>query len=218
MKKCLNCDIEVGGEVDVCPLCQHGLTGEASSNNWPYLFKLKKQALFYKIQLFAALAILVVSLGLDFLLNLFGDKHWSLLVAFGIIVIELMVKNFLKKKNVPAKIVSFSVFWAAVILVVTAYYYGFSQPIVHLVLPIMLNAVLVADWVLTIIDKSGNSLVYLLVNILAAFVMYGVLFFRKCDISLTWNICLMISVVSLIGMLVFRGRKVTGEVEKRMNI
>lgn len=218
MKKCLNCNIEVGGEIDVCPLCQHGLTGEASANNWPYLFKLKKQALLYKIQLFIALAVVVVALGLDFLLDLNDGKHWSLLITLTILVIEFVLKSFLKKKNTPAKIVSISAFWVTVILLVTSYYYGFSQPIVTLVVPIILNAIIVADWVLTLVDKSGNALVYLLVNILAAFVVYGVLFFKKCDISLTWTICLMISVVSLIGMFVFEGKKVTGEVEKRMNI
>ena len=218
MKRCLNCDIEVGGETEVCPLCQHGLTGEASANNWPNLLRLKKQALLYKIQLFAVLAMIVVGLGLDFLLELNNGKHWSLLGTLFMIVLELLLKGFLKKKNVPSKIVSLSAFWITVILVLTAYYYDFMGPIVYMVVPIMLNAVIVADWVLTLIDKSGNSLVYLLVNILAALVIYGVLFFKKYFISLPWNICLMVSVVSLIGMFVFKGRNVTGEVEKRMNI
>jgi len=218
MKKCLNCDIEVGGEIEVCPLCQHGLTGEASANNWPYLFKLKKQAFLYKIQLFAALVGMVVALGLDFLFGLNNGKHWSYLIVVGLIVVEMLLKRFLKKKVVVTKIVSLSAFWAAVILVLTASYFGIMHLVVFLIIPIMMSSTIVANSVLTFIDKSGNALVYVLVNILFAIVSYGFLFFKKYELSLTWNICLMISAVALLGMLVFRGKKVTGEVEKRMNI
>lgn len=218
MRKCLNCDIEVGGEIDVCPLCQHGLTGEASEGNWPYLNRLKTKALLYKIQLFLVLTLVVVGLGLDFLLELNDGRHWSLLGALGLLVIEVTLKNFFKKKSVPSKYVSIGGFWILVILCITAYYYGFLSPVVHLVLPIALSAIIVADCVLTLTDKTGNALVYLLVNILFALVIYGYLFFRKHYISLSWNICLMIGVVSLIGMFVFLGRKVTSELERRMNI
>ena len=218
MKKCLNCDIEVGGEVEVCPLCQHGLTGEPTDNNWPFLFKLKKQAIFYKIQLFVALAVIVVALGLDFLVELNNGKHWSLLAALTVILVEAVLKSFLKKKSAPSKYVSIGGFWIAVIFVLTAQYYGFLPLAINLVIPIALSAIILADFVLTLVDKTGNALVYFLVNVLFGLVFYGVLFFKKYYISLTWNICLMISVVFLIGMFVFLGKTVMGEVTKRMNI
>lgn len=218
MKRCLNCDIEVGGDIEVCPLCQHGLTGEASESNWPYLASLKTKAFLYKLQLFIVLAIVAVGLGLDFLVGLNDGRHWSLLGTLTIVIIELTLKSFLKKKSVASKYVSVGGFWLAVILFLTAQCYGFLPPVINLVFPIALSAVIVADFVLTLIDKTGNALVYLLVNILFALVIYGVLFFRKYEMSLSWNICLMIGVVSLIGMFVFLGRKVTSEFERRMNI
>lgn len=218
MKRCLNCDIEVGGNLEVCPLCQHGLTGEATESNWPYLIRLKTKAFLYKLQLFLVLAVVVVGLGLDFLVGLNDGRHWSLLGTLTLVIIEVTLKSFLKKKSVASKYVSVGGFWLAVILFLTAQCYGFLPPVINLVFPIALSAIIVADFVLTLADKTGNALVYLLVNILFALVIYGVLFFKKYAISLSWNICLMIGVVTLIGMFVFLGRKVTSEFERRMNI
>lgn len=217
MRVCNNCGIEVGGITESCPLCQGYLSGEDSQSNWPSMNKLKKQAFFYKLQLFIVLACALVGLGLDFLLDLNDGKHWSLLIMLTAVVIEIMLHGFLKKIVVVSKIVNISVLNLAFILVVTAWYYNFLRPVVYIVIPIIISAALVTNLVLSFVDKSENAMVYMLTNVLVAVVPYIFLFTTHYDRTIPWTICFMISIVAFLGMVIFKGRKVLSEVQKRMN-
>ena len=64
---------------------------------------------------------------------------------------------------------------------------------------------------------AENALVYLLGNILLVIVVYTSLRIRHIEVGLVWTICLMVSLVSLIGIIIFKGRKVSDEIQKRMN-
>lgn len=219
MKKCLSCNIEVGGNTDTCPLCQNLLSGDISSpNNWPQMVKLKKQAFFYKLQLFIVLVVVVVSLSLDFLMDLNRGRHWSLIVSISIMMIEIVVWRFIKKSVVVAKIISVSILHIAMLLVLTGWYYNFLHPIAYVVIPIMISAALIANFVFSLIDNADNALIYLLGNILIGIVAYIVLLFSHRSRTLPWTICLMISAVTFIGIAVFKGGKVISEVQKRMHV
>lgn len=218
MKKCLNCNIQVGGHTDTCPLCQNILTGDVTTNdNWPPMLKLKKQAFFYKLQLFLVLAAIVVGLSLDFLLELNNGKHWSLIASISLFVIEVVVFGFLKKSIVIAKIISISILHIAMLLILAGWYYNFLHTVAYLIIPILISAALIANFVFSLIDNADNALVYLLGNILIGIIAYAVLIFSHRNRTLAWTICLMISVVTFIGIAVFKGGKVLSEVQKRMN-
>jgi len=218
MKKCLNCKIEVGGNVDTCPLCQNPLTGdEASANNWPPIVKLKKQAFVYKLQLFLVLTAIVVSLSLDYLIGLHGSKHWSHIASLGLFTLEVIVWGFIKKSIIIAKIISISILHVAMLLVLIGWYYDFLHIVAYLVIPIMISAALIANFVFSFIDVIENTMVYLLGNILVGIVAYLMLVLSHRDTSIAWTVCLMISVISFLGIAVFNGGKVISEVQKRMN-
>lgn len=219
MKKCLNCNIEVGGHVDTCPLCQNLLTdGVETPDNWPPLVKLKKQAFFYKLQLFLVLVAMVICLSLDFLMDINRGKHWSLIVSLTLFTAEVIVWRFIKKSVVVAKIISISILHIAMLLVLTGWYYNFLHPIAYVVIPIMISAALIANFVFSLIDNNDNALVYLLGNIVVGILSYVVLAFSHRSRTLPWTICLMISVVTFIGIAVFKGGKVMIEIQKRMHV
>lgn len=217
MKKCVNCGIDIGGDGRTCPLCQNAITGIATPYNWPPMKKLKKQAFFYKLQLFLMLTAVVIGLSLDFLLDLYDKKHWSIILAITVVSVELLVRGFIKKTPVLAKIISMSVLHVSVLLVIIGWYYEFLNPIIYIVIPILVGANLVVNLILALIDKTENAMVYLLVNILVGVVSYVVLLIGRKSRTLPWTICLMISAVTLIGIMVFKGRKVISEIQKRMN-
>lgn len=220
MKKCVNCEVHVGGDLKACPLCQNPLIGDGSSFNWPSAAKLKKQAFAYKLQLFIVLAFVAVGLGIDFLLEIDFSimKHWSLVLAMWVIIGEIVVHGFIKKSIVIAKIISLSALYISLLVIITAWYYGFLRPTLYIVLPIVLSATLIANFVFALIDKTENAMVYLLGNILGGVIPYLVLLFSHRSRTLAWSICLMVSVVTFIGIVVFKGRKVWLEVQKRLSI
>ena len=95
MKKCPYCKIDVGGAPKVCPLCQSRLTGEDEEPYFPNRTELQFRSFIYKLQLFIAWAVMIATLGLDFLKGIrfpeFPQLHWSLLLAMWIIAVEFLI-------------------------------------------------------------------------------------------------------------------------------
>lgn len=218
MKKCLNCDIFVGGNKKTCPICQNALKGEDTAENWPVLVQYKKKAFLYKLQLFVVLALIVVALSLDFLFELNDGRHYSLIIALTLIILEMMIRGFTRKHVVITRLISVSALHVTIILLLIGWYYDQMKPIAYFVIPIILGASLIANFVFALIDKTENAMVYLLLNILVALVSYPIIELYKKIRPIPWIICLMISVISFIGIVVFKGPKVLGEIRKRMNI
>jgi len=217
MKKCISCDIYVDGDRKTCPICQNALNGEASPYNWPLPENFKKHAMLYKIQLFIVLTVIVIALALDFLLDLNPGTHYGLTIAGWGIMAELMIKSFIKKHLFPAKIVSYSAVVLSVLLALTSYYYHFFNPIFYLVIPIIIGGTIIANFVFCLIDKKGNSLVYLLCTILIGILPYIAIYLGHKDMVLPWTICLIVSVIAFIGIVVFKGKNVRIELAKRFN-
>ena len=217
MRKCLNCNIEIGGNVDTCPLCQNSLTGEATANNWPSPRRLRARAFIYKLQLFLVLAAIAVGISLDFLLELNNGRHYSLIIALWLIIFELNLRANIRRLFVISKTVSISTLHICLLLLLTAWYFDFFDVTAYMIIPILLGSVLLANLFFTMIDTTENALVYLLANILLVMIIYASLRIKGIDAGLVWAICLMISFIALIGIVIFKGRKVSNEIQKRMN-
>ncbi|MCR5603520.1 MAG: hypothetical protein K6G27_07455 [Lachnospiraceae bacterium] len=217
MKTCMNCNINVGGNADTCPLCQNSLPGTASPNNWPSPTRLRKQAFLYKLQLFIVLAAIVVGLSLDFLLNLNNGTHYSLIFSLWLIIFELDLWSNIKKVFIISKTVSITILHLSLLLLLTAWFYNFYDIAAFMIVPILTGTALLANMTFAMIDTKENAMVYLLENILLVFIIYAVLKARHIQPGLIWTICLMISLVCLIGIIIFKGRKVSNEIQKRMN-
>ena len=217
MKKCLNCNIEIGGNVDICPLCQNALTGEATLNNWPSPNKLRAQAFLYKLQLFLVLATIAVGISLDYLLELNNGKHYSLIIALWLIVFELDLRRNIKRLFVISKTVNMCTLHLCLLLLLTGWYFGFYEITAFMIVPILFGTLLMVNLIFSMTDTTENALVYLLTNILIVVITYTIMRINGVNTGLVWTITLMISFVALIGIVIFKGRKVSNEIQKRMN-
>lgn len=209
--------MEIGGNPDTCPLCQNSLTGDSTRLNWPSPRKLKTQALIYKIQLFIVLAAIAVGLSLDFLLELNNGRHYSIIIALWLIVFECDLSRNIKRLFVISRTVSITVAHICLLLLLTGWYFDFYDIMAFMIVPILLGTILIANLIFSMADTTDNAMVYLLGNILVVIVVYSYMKAGHTNAGLVWDICLMESVVALIGIIIFKGRKVSNEVRKRMN-
>ncbi len=209
--------MEIGGNPDTCPLCQNSLTGDSTRLNWPSPRKLKTQALIYKIQLFIVLAAIAVGLSLDFLLELNNGRHYSIIIALWLIVFEWDLSRNIKRLFVISRTVSITVAHICLLLLLTGWYFDFYDIMAFMIVPILLGTILIANLIFSMADTTDNAMVYLLGNILVVIVVYSYMKAGHANAGLVWDICLMESVVALIGIIIFKGRKVSNEVRKRMN-
>lgn len=219
MRICPKCHIQVGGANEVCPICQNGLEGEATQENyWPPSSSLKKKSLFYKIQLLVVLVAVVVSLGLDFLLDLRGNLHWGGIVAIWGIASELVVYRIMKRWFIIPQVIARIIINVVILTLITAWYAGFWELAVVYIIPIIVLVALVTNFVLAMIDKQENAMVYLLCSILGGILPFVGMVVIRGKAPLLWNISIMLSVISVIGIAIFKSGKMLQEIRKRTNI
>ena len=222
MKKCPYCKINVGGDLVKCPLCQSKLTGEADKAYFPKIDAMQKRTLLYKIQLFIVWIIVIVAIGFDFMfkVRLHGhpDLHWSLLLAMWILVIDFRLMRSLRPGTGSARKMTVMVFLSLVMLLITAYFLGFMEIALRLIIPIVITGMVIANFVLSMLDKHGNTMSYLLTGILIGLIPCIIMYLINKSMSVAWVICSITSAIMLVGAVVFKGRSVAAELQRRFNL
>ncbi len=225
MMKCPYCKIEVGGGLRKCPFCQSRLAGKTDDEEdryFPTQTVLKLQSFFYRLQLFIVWTIIIAALGIDFLFGLplgpFGGFHWSLLLLMWLLAFEWTVIRLFKKGVDAARILSVSVIIVMIMLGITAHYFGFLAIFISWILPNAVMATMVANFVFSMLDKSGNAMAYLLTNLLIGILPYIAFYILKKNCPIEWIICLMASFILLVGAIIFRGREVVYEIQRRLSV
>ena len=182
----------------------------------------KKQSLYYKMQLAIVWGLLIVGAGLDFLVRLrlpgFPDLHWSLLSAMWLIGFEFGIMRQFKPGTGSAGKVTMMVLITIVMWCVTAYFFGLMKITLGLVVPVVLAATITANFVLALIDKNGNTMVYLITCLFMGIIPSIICYFVSDKMPLAWAICLMVSVVLFAGAVIFKGRALADEFQRRFHL
>ncbi len=222
MRKCPYCRIEVGGDLKKCPLCQSKLSGEGEKPYFPKQTTQKIKSFLYKLQLFIIWVLVIASLGVDFLFNVkipaFPQLHWSLILSMWLIAFEFGMMRQFKKGTGSSRTVTMMVLIILALLMITSYYFGFWKLTVDWIVPVAITGTMIANFVLAMIDKKGNAMVYLLTILLVGVLPYIVLHFTNREDQATWIICMLVGVILFIGAIIFKGRTVAGEIQRRLNV
>jgi D-alanyl-lipoteichoic acid acyltransferase DltB (MBOAT superfamily) len=111
------------------------------------------------------------------------------------------------------------------LLVFTDWFNGYTGYSLDLVVPILCCVALGCNFVFAFLRSrfTANALVYLLMNIGIGLLPYILLFLRldggKLDAhSIPWVICLILSIITFLGLVIFRGRALKSEIEKRLHL
>ena len=222
MKKCLYCKIEVGGDLERCPLCQSKLVGEPEEAYFPKPTGQQRRSKFYKAQLFAVWVVMIAGLSADFLFKVkiphFENVHWSLLLAMWLFVLEFGIMRQFKPGTGSARKVTSVFFTTLVLFVITSYFFNFWRFTLAWIVPISLIGDIITNFVLAMIDKKGNTMSYLLINLLVAIIPYIILFFVGKETPIPWIACMILSVILFIGAVIFKGHTVLNEIQRRFNV
>ena len=228
MNTCPHCHIQVGGDARYCPLCQNRLSGPAGEPYFPATApRIHRASLLYKIVAFVLSALIVVAGAFDFLLmEDTPHRHFSILMAVWAVAVLRVVRAVLRRRfNGPRQIFNLLLLVSA-LLVFTDWFNGYTGYSLDLVVPILCCTALVCNFIFAFLRSrfTANALVYLLMNIGIGVLPYILLFFRidysgRLDAhSLPWVICLIISVITFLGLVIFRGRALKNEIVKRLHM
>ena len=129
-----------------------------------------------------------------------------------------------RRFNGPRQIFNLLLLVSALI-VFTDWFTGYTGYSLDLVVPILCSVTLVCNFIFAFLHSrfTANALVYLLMNIGVGLLPYILLFFRidrgRIDgHSIPWVNCLIISVVTFLGLVIFKGRDLRSEIAKRLHL
>ena len=222
MKTCPYCKIKVGSDTAKCPLCQSKLTGDSDGPYFPKQTVLWRKSFLYTLQLFIVWAVVIAALGIDFLLQVrippSSSVHYSLILAMWLITFEFAIMRQFKNSGGSSRKVTMMVLIILVLIIVTSYYYGFFRITIDWIAPCAIAGMMIANFVLAMIDRRGNAMVYLLTGVLVGVLPYIILSISHRKPSITWIICMLIGIILFVGAVIFKGRSVAGEIRKRLNV
>ncbi|MEE0799955.1 MAG: DUF6320 domain-containing protein [Gemmiger sp.] len=225
MKSCPHCHVRVGGSTNYCPLCQSPLVplpGPETPDRYPAVESGHRRAsLLYQIFAFVLLAGAAVCIAVDFLLTEGSHLHWSLLVlAFAAAALLLLRALLRRGRNAPRLIFQILV-GASLLAVFCDAFLGTVDVSIDYVVPILCCVALVLNFIFSFVNRlfTENALVYLLLNMVIGIVPYIALaLHRSARPPLTWWLCMVISVVTFLGLVIFKGRTLWAEFQKRLHL
>lgn len=226
MITCPHCHVQIGGDSEYCPLCQNRLPGTPDAPYWPATApRIHRAGMLYKIVAFIALGSCMAGGAVDFLLIDTPHTHWSLLVVLWVIVGLLVLRGILRRRyNGPRQLFNLLLIVSAM-LIFTDWFHGYTGFSLDLVVPILCSISLVCNFFFSIVRSryTVNALVYMLMNIGIGILPYLLLFFRvgagtMNARNIPWVICLIISMITFLGLVIFRGRDLRCELEKRLHL
>lgn len=221
MKTCPHCHIRVGGSADYCPLCQNTLTGTPEPDLYPRVVPPTRQAsLFYRLAAFLLLGCTVVCAAVDYLVIETPHLHWSVLVLVFAVAALLLLRALLRDRNAP-KLLFQILIGTSLVSIFCDRYAGWNGVSVDWVIPILCSATLVLNFIFAFVNRrfTENGLVYLLLNIVVGVVPYIALaLHRGAKPPIPWLVCLLVGVLTFLGLVIFKGRVLKTELEKRLHM
>ena len=222
MKKCPYCKIEIGGNPEKCPLCQSKLMGEGETAYFPVRDTLRFRSFLYKLQLFIIWIAVILCIALDFLMSVrlpdYPELHWSLLAAMWLVAFEFLIMRQFRPGTGSARKVSMMVLIIMAMLLITAYYFDFWRVTLEIIVPIVITGTVIANFTLAMVDKKGNTMAYLLTNFLFGVIPSIILYFTQEVMPPAWMICLIVSLILFVGAIIFKGKSVAAELQRRFNV
>lgn len=217
MKYCSNCKIKINTRESICPLCQNKLTGTCESI-YPELIS-KKKNIATKLVSFIALASLFISLYIDLLIN--HKITWSLFIILSIIT-SYSIFYYLMHSYHKEFYKLFNTLLIVILLLLFLWYFftGLSF-ITDFIIPILCIIILAFTSIYGILLKDNFIKRYMhiiLLNFLISLIPIILSIFNMLTIKWPCYILYGISIIDVIGLIVFDYSDIKDELIKIFNI
>ncbi|QQO09061.1 DUF6320 domain-containing protein [Breznakiella homolactica] len=220
MLYCKKCNIRAAGTPKNCPLCQGDLAGtpDESGNVFPVIPPVVSpyRTLINLIAfgtVIAAAASIAVNISVPF------GGWWSLFVVAGLGSLWLSFLLINKWKNIPKNIFK-QVIFISVLALAWDFFTGFNGWSLNFVLPILFSFAMVALAVYAKIMKLGvedYTLYLLIISVMGVFSLLLILF-DVVTIVYPAAVCFALSVISIGSILLFEGKALWKELQRRLHL
>ena len=220
MKTCPNCKIHVGGSPTYCPLCQSQLLGEGEPPRYPSVEpEQRRYSLAYKIVAFVLLTATVICVAID-LLGPDTPVSWSIPVILGVAGTLILLRVMMKRRRNAPKLLFQTLVLVSVVLVLCDLATGWHRFSVDYVVPILCTVALVLNSIFGYINRhfTESGLVYLLRGIVVGALPYQPFLLSPQQAPVAWTVCLIVGIITFLSLVIFKGRDLWTELQKRLHL
>lgn len=216
MKKCSCCNLDINTLSNKCPICDCKLSGVENNNIFPKP-KRKKLPIIMKLIFFISVALSIVVVYINFLIN--HQFTWSTYVVLGLISNYLILFCIFKSHQDTLKLLMRYGF--LIVFILFAWFYITKAYILtNIIIPsVCIAELLFADLIAGIIRHKyiGKYIKVIISNILLSLVPVILVIFNLITFDLLVHICLLISVLNILGLIIFSFDDLKTELHKYFN-
>lgn len=225
MKRCHKCHIEVMGSITRCPLCQNELEKtqvieEESEDLYPRKIERQKDdTLAIKIIGFIVFIISLISVFLNMILPY--QNLWSPIVILIVGTIWLSIVIAIKYHKSLLKCLWQQMVIMTAVAIMIDFLAGKQGWSLTFVMPIVFTSSMIVMFFLSKILRLevGDYMIYLLLDALFGLIPILVLLSPfEMSIRLPSYICILTSLISVVGLILFEGKAILNELKRRLYI
>ena len=218
MKKCRSCNIEFNTNEKRCPLCQNELEGEPDEQLFPKNVRYETNSLILKIVLFASIVAFLVIGFLDILVI----KNFKLMgyVSLGLLTNLVVIYFILKSYQNIYKILGRYGFLLIILLLIW-YFYTKSPVITNYIIPSVCFFELAFNMIVGVILRRNYMIKYssqIMMSIFLLLIPIVLVALKMTTDNILSYICVLLSIISTIGLLIFFFDDVKEELGKIFNM
>lgn len=218
MKKCTNCNIEFNTKANLCPLCQNSLEGECEDLRFPNNIWLETNSLIIKILLFTSLSIILIFGFIELYIS--NQLKYSIYVGLGLFTNLIVIYFILKNHKNIFRI--FGRYGLIIILLLLLWYSVIKSPIItNYIIPSVCIFELLFNFIVGLVIRKNYMVKYssqILMNIFLMFLPILLVGLKLTTNNLLAYICSLLSIISIIGLLIFFFDDIKDELEKIFNV
>lgn len=218
MKYCKTCAAYIAEPFAKCPLCQNELTGEDDMFIFPSVSSIRKKSVMFKIVMFALLIATIICLCLDFVLELSGDVHWSLIVTIWCLLgMAFFAPIFIRKYSVGEIVWRLGIS-GIVGSVCTTWYIDNLKLLFDLLLPIILMTLMVCEFIIILAEKYTGSMPYFVSAAFGTIMIVIVRLIAGYEQAVLMNVALSVAVVLTVLLFALKSERLIGDIKKKLSL
>lgn len=221
MIKCDKCKINISGQREYCPLCGKklaDLNGVEDYEIFPVIPLKKDYQLFMRIVIFLSLSLMIVVEVIDrvFITNF----DVATVVCLGIFCADIILYIAYKKRRNIRKAVMYEAVVGIVLLILTDWYIGWHGWSVSYVFPVVIVALNILYFVLSLIDRAHQTDygIYFLITIIGTAIVWLLLILKVITNVKLAAITAGIGTILLLAEVIFYGQSFKAELSRRLHL
>ena len=218
MKKCNSCNIDFITSSNLCPICRNNLYGDNEISTFPTNILYNTSNLILKIVLFISISILIIYGFIE--INIFKEFKYINLVFLGLLTNYTITYFILKNsKNILKMFFKYGI----VLMFLTIIWYIFTKKsyIPNYIIPGISLLEIVSNFIINLIFRKNYFIRYsnlLLTNIILLIMPALFILLNITTNNLMSYICLIIALITILGLIIFCFDDLIDELKKIFNI